>query len=112
MGALSFLKQLFGGNHQRSLNSVQGGTGAVNPPTFVQKQVAELDKLEQHYSVPNYCRESLRLMSRKKGASVAEMAESTGKKKGTIYQEMTGIRKSGVKISKKYEKPTYRYRVG
>ena len=112
MGAISFLRSFLGGNPPEVVKLGKGGAGAVNPPTFVQKQVAELDKLEQHYSVPNYCRESLRLMSRKKGASVAEMAESTGKKKGTIYQEMTGIRKSGVKINKKYEKPTYRYRVG
>jgi hypothetical protein len=90
----------FGGNHQRSLNSVQGGTGAVNPPTFTEKNVS---------GVPNHCRDTLRLVSRKKGATVPELVDKTGKKKGTIYQEIVSIKKSGVKLHKKYEKPVYRF---
>jgi len=93
----------FGGNHQRSLNSVQGGTGAVNPPTFTEAKSS---------SIPNYCNDTLRLISRKKGANVSELMDKTGKKKGTIYQEIALIKKSGIKIVRAYEKPVYRFRVG
>jgi len=40
---------------------------------------------------------------------VPELVDKTGKKKGTIYQEIVSIKKSGVKLHKKYEKPVYRF---
>jgi len=94
----------FGGNHQRSLNSVQGGTGAVNPPTIV--------KLPNDTQIPKFCRSTFLMISRKRGATVSEIVKKTGKSKGTIYQEIAMIKKSGIKIVRAYEKPAYRFRVG
>jgi hypothetical protein len=52
------------------------------------------------------------MISRKKGATISEIVMTTGKSKGTIYQEIALIKKSGVKIVRAYEKPAYRFRVG
>lgn len=106
MGALGFIKGIFGGNPPRSSNSVQGGTEAVKPPTFSDKD------LPKNILVPKYCKKSFLLISRKKGATVAEIMEKTGKTRGTIYQEIQTIKNCGCKIVKSYEKPVYRYRLG
>ena len=47
-------------------------------------------------------------------APVAEAAEATGKSKGSIYQEITLIRKAGYKVYKHYEKASrsHRYTLG
>ena len=104
MGALNFIRSIFGGNPPRSSNSVQGGTGAVNPPTIV--------KLPETVQMPKFCRATFLMISRKKGATISEIVMMTGKSKGTIYQEIALIKKSGVKIVRAYEKPAYRFRVG
>jgi DNA-binding transcriptional regulator GbsR (MarR family) len=53
-------------------------------------------------------------MARKKGVTISEAAEATGKSKGSIYQEVTLIRKAGYKVYKKYEKASrsHRYTLG
>ena len=118
MGALNFIRSIFGGNPPRSSNSVQGGTGAVNPPTsYPPSSQRELDKLVDYidtkgYDVPRFCRSTLKMIARKKGATIAEIVKKTGKSKNTIYQEVALIKKSGVKIVRAYEKPAYRFRVG
>jgi hypothetical protein len=104
MGAISFLRSFLGGNPPEVVKLGKGGAGAVNPPTIV--------KLSDDVQVPKFCRSTFLMIARKKGATVSEIMEKTGKTKGTIYQEIALIKKSGVKIVRAYEKPAYRFRVG
>ena len=96
MGALGFLRSFFGGNPPEVVKLGKGDTGAVKSPT---------------YNIPKFCRESFLMISRQRGATVGEIVKKTGKSKGTIYQEIALIKKSGVKIVRAYEKPVYRFRV-
>ena len=104
MGALGFFRSFFGGNPREVVKLGKGGAGAVNPPTIV--------KLPETVQMPKFCRETFLMISRKKGATISEIVMMTGKSKGTIYQEIALIKKSGVKIVRAYEKPAYRFRVG
>ena len=104
MGALSFIRSVFGGNPREVVKLGKGGAGAVNPPTIV--------KLPDAIQVPKFCRATFLMIARKKGATVSEIVKKTGKTKGTIYQEIALIKKSGIKIVRAYEKPVYRFRVG
>lgn len=97
MGALGFLRSFFGGNPPEEVVKLgKGDTGAVKSPTS---------------NMPKFCRESFLMISRKKGATVDEIVKKTGKSKGTVYQEIAMIKKSGIKIVRAYEKPVYRFRV-
>ena len=104
MGALNFIRSVFGGNPREVVKLGKGGAGAVNPPTIV--------KLPDTVQVPKFCRATFLMIARKKGATVSEIVKRTGKTKGTIYQEIALIKKSGIKIVRAYEKPVYRFRVG
>jgi hypothetical protein len=104
MGALNFIRSFFGGNPREVVKLGKGGAGAVNPPTIV--------KLPETFQMPKFCRATFLMIARKKGATVSEIAEKTGKTKGTIYQEIALIKKSGIEIVRAYEKPAYRFRVG
>ena len=104
MGALNFIRSFFGGNPREVVKLGKGGAGAVNPPTIV--------KLPDAVQIPKFCRSTFLMISRKQGATVAEIVKKTGKTKGTIYQEIALIKKSGVKIVRAYEKPAYRFKVG
>lgn len=105
MGAIGFLRSFFGGNPPEEVVKLgKGGAEAVNPPTIV--------NLSDNVQVPKFCRSTFLMIARKKGATVSEIMKKTGKTKGTIYQEIALIKKSGVKIVRAYEKPVYRFRVG
>ena len=104
MGALKFIRSFLGGSPLEVAKLGKGGAGAVNPPTIV--------KLPDTVEMPKFCRETFLMISRQKGATVPEIIERTGKTKGTIYQEISLIRKSGIKIVRAYEKPFYRFQVG
>ena len=104
MGAIGFLRSFFGGNPREVVKPGKGDAGAVNPPTIV--------NLTDDLQVPKFCRSTFLMIARKKGATVSEIMKKTGKTKGTIYQEIALIKKSGVKIVRAYEKPVYRFRVG
>lgn len=104
MGAVGFFRSFFGGNPREVVKLGKGGAEAVNPPTIV--------KLPDDVQLPKFCRSTFLMISRKKGATVSEIIKKTGKTKGTIYQEIALIKKSGVKIVRAYEKPVYRFRVG
>ena len=104
MGALNFIKSIFGGNPREVVKLGKGGAGAVNPPTIV--------KLPETVQMPKFCRATFLMISRKKGATISEIVMMTGKSKGTIYQEIALIKKSCVNIFRAYEKPAYRFRVG
>ena len=72
-----------------------------------------MDKLVDYldtkgHDVPKFCRSTLKMISRNKGATISEIVKKTGKTKGTIYQEIALLKKSGVKIVRAYEKPVYR----
>ena len=97
MGALGFLRSFFGGNPPEVVKLGKGDTGAVKSPT---------------HHIPKFCWQSFLMISRKKGATINEIVEKTGKSKGTIYQEIALIKKGGYKIVRTYEKPVYRFRVG
>ena len=115
MGALTSLWQFISGKCEQSepfkplsgkpsqvAKLGTGDAGAVKPPTKLDKEV------------PAFCAKTLRLMSRKKGVTVSEAAEATGKSKGSIYQEVTLIKKAGYKVYKNYEKASrsHRYTLG
>jgi len=104
MGALKFIRSFLGGSPREVVKLGKGGAGAVNPPTIV--------KLPDPIKMPKFCRSTFLMISRKKGATISEIVEKTGKTKGTIYQEIAQIKKSGIKIVRAYEKPAYRFRVG
>ena len=104
MGALNFIRSFLGGSPREVVKLGKGGAGAVNPPTIV--------SLPKTVQVPKFCRSTFLMISRKKGATISEIVEKTGKTKGTIYQEIAQIKKSGIKIVRAYEKPVYRFRVG
>ena len=104
MGALNFIRSFLGGSPREVVKLGKGGAGAVNPPTIV--------KLPETVQMPKFCRVTFLMIARKKGATISEIVQKTGKSKGTIYQEIAMIKKSGVKIVRAYEKPAYRFRVG
>jgi len=104
MGALNFIRSFLGGSPREVVKLGKGGAEAVNPPTIV--------SLPKTVQVPKFCRSTLLMISRKKGATISEIVKKTGKTKGTIYQEIALIKKSGIKIVRAYEKPVYRFRVG
>lgn len=104
MGALNFIRSFLGGSPREVVKLGKGGAGAVNPPTIV--------KLPETVQMPKFCRATFLMIARKKGATISEIVQKTGKSKGTIYQEIAMIKKSGIKIIRAYEKPAYRFRVG
>ena len=104
MGALNFIRSFLGGSPREVVKLGKGGAGAVNPPTIV--------SLPETVQMPKFCRATFLMITRKKGATISEIVQKTGKSKGTIYQEIAMIKKSGVKIVRAYEKPAYRFRVG
>jgi len=106
MGALTSLWQFISGKPPEVAKLGTGDAEAVKSPI---KTDVPFDR-----EVPAFCAKTLRLMSRKKGVTVAEAAESTGKSKGSIYQEVTLIRKAGYKVYKNYEKASrsHRYTLG
>ena len=104
MGALNFIRSFFGGSPREVVKLGKGGAEAVNPPTIV--------KLPNDTQIPKFCRSTFLMISRKRGATVSEIVKKTGKSKGTIYQEIALIKKSGIEIVRAYEKPVYRFRVG
>ena len=118
MGALNFIRSFFGGNPREVVKLGKGGAGAVNPPTsYPPSNQRELDDLVDYldtkgHDVPKFCRSTLKMITRKRGATISEIVVKTGKSKGTIYQEIALIKKSGIKIVRAYEKPAYRFRVG
>jgi hypothetical protein len=121
MGALSFIRSFLGGNPREVVKLGKGGAGAVNPPTTpvrshwkmtYQKDADEKKLVSKELVVPKFCRSTFLMIARKKGATVSEIMKKTGKTKGTVYQEIALIKKSGVKIVRAYEKPVYRFRVG
>jgi len=104
MGALNFIRSFLGGSPREVVKLGKGGAEAVNPPTIV--------KLPNDTQIPKFCRSTFLMISRKRGATVSEIVKKTGKSKGTIYQEIALIKKSGIEIVRAYEKPAYRFRVG
>ena len=128
MGALSFIRSFFGGNPREVVKLGKGGTGAVNPPTIVEitqpdgvkdylKETYKVDKsgnkklVKKEWITPKFCNDTYTMISRKKGATVSEIMQRTGKTKGTIYQEISLLKKNGVKFVRTYEKPAFRFRV-
>ena len=124
MGALNFLRSFFGGNPREVVKLGKGGAGAVNPPTnpafskshwkatYKKDEAGKMELVSKELVVPKFCRETFLMISRKRGATISEIVKKTGKTKGTIYQEIALLKKSGVKIVRAYEKPVYRFRVG
>lgn len=118
MGALNFLRSFFGGNPREVVKLGKGGAEAVNPPTsYPPSNQKELDKLVDYldtkgHDVPKFCRPTLKMITHKRGATISEIVAKTGKTKGTIYQEIALLKKSGIKIVRTYERPVYRFRVG
>jgi len=106
MGAIASLWQFISGKPSQVAKLGTEDAGAVK------SSITTDAPLEQ--DVPFFCSKTLRLMSRKKGVTVAEAAEATGKSKGSIYQEITLIRKAGYKVYKHYEKVSrsHRYTLG
>ena len=104
MGALNFIRSFLGGSPREVVKLGKGGAEAVNPPTIV--------KLPKTVRMPKFCHTTFLMISRKEGTTIAEIVKETGKTKGTIYQEISLIKKSGIKIVRSYEKPIYRFRVG
>lgn len=105
MGALNFIRSFFGGNPPEEVVKLgKGDAEAVKSPTT--------EKLPDSILVPKFCRETFLMIYRKKGATVAEIMNKTGKTRGTIYQEIALIKKCGIEIVRTYEKPAYRFRIG
>ena len=104
MGALNFIRSFLGGSPREVVKLGKGGAEAVNPPTIV--------SLPETVQMPKFCRTTFLMIARKEGATISEIVQKTGKSKGTIYQEIAMIKKSGIKIVRAYEKPAYRFRVG
>jgi len=61
---------------------------------------------------PPYCLPMKTLLEKGKPYTLVEIEESLGKARGTVYHEMSELRKSGFVITKKYDKAisAYRYR--
>lgn len=121
MGAIGFLRSFFGGNPREVVKPGKGDAGAVKSPTTpvrshwkmtYQKDADEMKLVSKELVVPKFCRSTFLMIARKKGATVSEIMKKTGKTRGTIYQEIALIKKSGIKIVRAYEKPVYRFRVG
>ena len=117
MGALSFIRSFFGGNPREVVKLGKGGAGAVNPPTIAKPSKPDWAD-DWHYAdksgkwiTPKFCYDTFSMISRKKGATVSEIMQRTGKTKGTIYQEISLLKKNGVKFVRTYEKPAFRFRV-
>ena len=128
MGALSFIRSFFGGNPREVVKLGKGGAGAVNPPTIVEPSKSDWAKghwkatykksesgenklVKKEWITPKFCNDTYTMISRKKGATISEIMQRTGKTKGTIYQEISLLKKNGVKFVRTYEKPAFRFRV-
>ena len=115
MGAVKSLWQFISGNCEKS-KSLKPLSGKPSQVAKLGRGDAEAVKspIKVDKDVPFFCAKTLRLMSRKKGVTVAEASEATGKTKGSIYQEITLIKKAGYKVYKHYEKASrsHRYTLG
>ncbi len=79
MGALNFIRSVFGGNPREVVKLGKGGAGAVNPPTIV--------KLPDTVQVPKFCRATFLMIARKKGATVSEIMDKTGKQRHDLSRD-------------------------
>ena len=133
MGALEALWRCLSGKPSVVAKSGLGDTRAVkSPPTFDAKLSRGLSRAQlarelepglnalfgDHYAktedLPKFCRSTMKLISRKKGATIDEIHEVIGKKRGSIYNHIYVIRGCGFDIVKTYDKKsgTHRYRLG
>ena len=111
MGALEALWRCLSGKPSVVAKSGLGDTRAVkSPPTFDSK----FNDLSLTEDLPKFCRSTMKLISRKKGATIDEIHEVIGKKRGSIYNHIYVIRGCGFDIVKTYDKKsgTHRYRLG
>ena len=79
-----------------------GGTGAANPPT------SKNDSLLLG-AFPNYCSSLFGLLQARK-YTLSELESVLNKKRSTLYQEMSELRKAGCKIKKSYDKDSSEYK--
>ena len=134
MGALEALWRCLSGKPSVVAKSGLGDTRAVkSPPSFDAKlsrglsraQLArelepglnalfgtECAKTEE--DLPKFCRSTMKLISRKKGATINEIHKVVGKSKGSIYNHIYVIRGCGFDVVKDYDKKSgsHRYRLG
>jgi len=62
---------------------------------------------------PRYCGSLHALMQSGRPYTLSQIQKRLGKKKGTVYHEMTELRRGGIVIKKKYDKKisAFRYRL-
>ena len=111
MGALESLWRLISGKPSVVAKSGLGDTRAVkSPPTFD----AKFKDVSLTEGLPKFCASTMKLISRKKGATIDEIHKVVGKSKGSIYNHIYVIRGCGFDVVKDYDKKSgsHRYRLG
>ena len=103
MGMIETLWAYISGKPSEVAKSSMGDAGAVKSPT----------KNLSVERTPNYCKGTLQIISRPRGATMSQLLRKTGKKKGSLSQEISTLRKFGYKIlkSRKDSKSEYVYKV-
>ncbi len=116
MGALERLWAFISGKPSEVARSSKGGAGAVKPPIIDTKFE---DGIPPYMTfpiddVPKFAQKTLKMISRKKGATVDEIHAVIGNKRASVYNHIYLIKKAGYEIVKTYDKNlgNHRYRLG
>jgi hypothetical protein len=117
MGALESLWRCLSGKPSVVAKSGLGDTRAVkSPPSFDVKFEDGVPPYMTHSTdgIPKYAQKTFKMISRKKGATIDEIHEVVGKKRGSIYNHIYVIRGCGFDVVKGYDKKSgsHRYRLG
>ena len=116
MGAIEKLWVFISGKPSQVAKSSMGGAGAVKPPTFDIKFEDGVPPYMTHSvdDIPKLAQKTLKMISRKKGATIDEVHAVVGKKRSSVYNHIYLIKKAGYEIVKTYDKKlgTHRYRLG
>jgi hypothetical protein len=116
MGMIETLWAYISGKPSEVARSSTGGAGAVKPPTLDIKFEDGSTRYTTHSvdDVPKLAQKTLKMISRKKGATIDEVHAVVGKKRSSVYNHIYLIKKAGYEIVKTYDKKsgTHRYRLG
>ena len=118
---MNWLKKILAAALHVVVSPSLGGTRAANPPipklskSLSRAQLArELEPglnaifgAEQYY--PRYC-DALRGLLQARSYTLSELESVLTKKRSTLYQEMSELRKAGYKVKKSYDKQNSEYK--
>ena len=88
---MNWLKKILAAALHVVVSPSLGGTRAANPP------------------IPNYC-DALRGLLQARSYTLSELESVLTKKRSTLYQEMSELRKAGYKVKKSYDMQNSKYK--